>query len=92
MELFLTNAGETLLTYLGMDAAIRRPYDTLYKDMIVMIVMTKNCGYTSIKKWLAQQFTGLNGQMYPSLSNDLVEMMNIGNFGADLFKPNVQKI
>ena len=45
MEPFLADAGETLVTYLGMDAAHQSPYDTLYKDYIVTIIMTKNCGY-----------------------------------------------
>ena len=76
MEPILTHAGETLVTYLGMDAAMQRPYDTLYKDIIVTIIMTKNCGYSSIRKWLAQQYTGPNGQVYPTSSNDLLKMMN----------------
>ena len=53
--------GETLVTYLGMDAATQSPYDPLYKDMVVTIIMTKNCEYDSIKKWLAQQYMGPNG-------------------------------
>ena len=51
-----------------------------------MIIMTKNYGYSSVRKWLAQQYTGPNGQVYPTSSDDLVEMMNSGNFEADPFK------
>ena len=54
--------------------------------MVVTIIMTKNCGYDSIKKWLAQQYIGPNGQAYPTLSNDLVEMMNSRNFEPNSFK------
>ena len=53
MEPILTNDGETLLTYLGMDAVTQSPYDSLYKDMLVTIIINNNCGYDSIIKWLA---------------------------------------
>ena len=86
MEPILTNDGETLLTYLGMDAATQSPYDSLYKDIVVTIIMTKNCGYDSIRKWLAQQYMGPNCQAYPTSFNYLVEMMNSGNFEPDSFK------
>ena len=86
MEPFLTNAGETLVTYLGMDAAHRSPYDILYKDYIVTIIMTKNCGYESLRKWLSQQHMAPQGLAYPTLSNELVEIMNSGNFDPDSYK------
>ena len=86
MEHNLTNDGETLLMYLEIDAATQSPYDSLYKDMVFTIIMTKNCGYDSIRKWVTQQYTGPNGQAYPTLSNDLVEMMNSGNCKPDSFK------
>ena len=85
MEPILANDGETLLKYIVMDVAERSPYDTLYKDLVVTIIMTKNCGYDSLQKWLAQHHMGPNGQAYPTSSNDLVEMMNSGNFGPDPF-------
>ena len=86
MEPILTDSGETLLTYLAMDATHRSPYDILYKDLVVTIIMTKNCGYDTLRKWLLQQHMGPNGQAYPTSSNELVEMMNSGNFEPDLFK------
>ena len=86
MEPILTDAGETLVTYLGIDAAHRSPYDTLYKDQIVTIIMTKNCGYESLRKWLSQQHMDPQGLAYPTLSNKLVEMINSGNFDPDLYK------
>ena len=91
MEPILTDAGETFLTYLAIAAATRRPYDTRYKNMIVTIIMTKNFGYSSIIKWLTQQHTGPNGQAYPTTSNDVVEMMNSGNFEPDPFKPKSKR-
>ena len=54
--------------------------------------MTKNCGYDSIRKWLAQQYTGPNGQAYLTLSNDVVEMMNNGNFEPDSFKSRSKRL
>ena len=53
MEPFLTDANETLGSYLAMDIAHRSPFDALYKDFIVTIIMTKNCGYASLKKRLS---------------------------------------
>ena len=44
----------TLQNYVGMDEAVLRPYDLLYIDLIVTIIMTKECNYGSLKKWLAQ--------------------------------------
>ena len=44
----------TLQAYVGMNEAVRRPYDLLYTDLIVTIIMTKGCSYGSLKKWLAQ--------------------------------------
>ena len=86
MEPFLTDAGETLTTYLAMDVVYRSPFDTLYKDFIVTIIMTKNCGYASLKKWLSQQHMAPQGLAYPTSSNELVEMMNSNNFEPDTFK------
>ena len=50
MKLILTDGGETLVTYLAMDAANRSPYDILYKDFVATIIMKKNCGYESLKE------------------------------------------
>ena len=52
MELILAAAQPvvTLQVYVGMDEATRRPYDLLYTDLIVTIIMTKGCNYDSLKK------------------------------------------
>ena len=86
MEPILTDAGITLVSYLAMDVTNRSPYDILYKDYVVTIVMTKNCGYELPRKWLLQQHMALQGLAYPTLSNELVEMMNSGNFEPDPYK------
>ena len=81
----------TLQSYVGMDEAAQRLYDTLYKNLIVTIIMTKNCGYSSLSKWLSQNQMSSGGQVYPIKSNDLVEMMNSKTFGHDPFKPKNSK-
>ena len=43
----------TLQTYVGMDEVARLPYDLLYTDLIVTIIMIKGCNYGSLRKWLA---------------------------------------
>ena len=54
--------------------------------------MTKNCGYNSHRKWLSQNQTIPGAQAYTIKSNELVEMMNIGLFEPDPFKPkNLRK-
>ena len=44
----------SLQAYVGMNAVARHPYDILYMDLIVIIIMAKNCAYNSLRKWLAQ--------------------------------------
>ena len=43
MEPFLTDDGETLETYFAMNPVQQAPYEALYKDMVVTIIMLKNC-------------------------------------------------
>ena len=69
----------TLQAYVGMNEAVRRPYDSLYTDLIVTIIMTNGCSYGSLKKWLAQnQLIAAGAQAYTSISNELVDMINTG--------------
>ena len=58
MEPILVDDGETLATYLAMDAAHQRPYEDLYKDLVVTIIMLKNCGFESPRKWQSKQHMG----------------------------------
>ena len=62
---FLTDNGETLATYFAMTPAQQAPYDSLYKDMIVTVIMLKNCGYDTLRTWLSQQYMGPAAQAYP---------------------------
>ena len=55
MEPILVDDGETLASYLAMDAAHQRPYEDLYKDLAVTIIMLKNYGFKSLRKWLLKQ-------------------------------------
>ena len=52
----------TLQAYIAMNAIVKSPYDSLYKDLIVTIIMTKNCGFNSLRKWLVQHKIAPNGQ------------------------------
>ena len=56
-------------------------------DLTVTIITTKNCGYSSLKTWLAQNQMSPGAQAYTTKSNDLVEMMNNKTFESDPFKP-----
>ena len=81
----------TSQAYERLDAAAWRPYDILYMDLIVTIIMTKNCGYGSLRKWLAQNQMSPGAQAYPTKSNDLVEMMNSKTFEPNPVKPKNEK-
>ena len=74
------------MTYLATDAPDRIPYDILYKDFVVTIIVTKNCVYESLRKWLSQQHMVPQGLAYPTSFNELVEMINSGNFEPDQYK------
>ena len=76
MEPFLVDAVQTLTTYFTMTPAQQRPYEVLYEDMVVTILMIKNCGYKLLQKWLSQQHMGPNAQANPTVSVELVDMMN----------------
>ena len=49
MEPLLAANGEPLQSYFVMTAANQRPYEVLYEDMVVTILMIKNCGYESLR-------------------------------------------
>ena len=83
----------TLLAYVRMTEVLRRPYDILYKDLIVTIIMTKGCNYSSLRKWLAQNHLIPGSQAYTMVSNELVDMVNSNSFQPDASKqkPNKNK-
>ena len=76
----------TLQAYVGINAAAQLPYDILYIDLIVTIIMTKDCSYSSLRKWLAQNQMVLGAQLYTTKSNELVEMINSGLFVQNISK------
>ena len=43
----------TLQAYVAMNEAQRRPYDLLYADKVVAIIMTDGCSFGRLKNWLA---------------------------------------
>ena len=75
MEPILVDDDETLASYLAMDATHQRPYEDLYKDLVVTIIMLKNCGFESLRKWLSKQHMDPGTQAYPTVSNDLVDIL-----------------
>ena len=84
MELVLNeqNPVITLAQYFALAPVDKRPYDILYEDAIVAIIITKGCMYSSLREFLAQQELSGNSA-YSLQSNELVEMINSGNFAPD---------
>ena len=84
MELVLDSVQPviTLAQYFVLAPADKRPYEVLYEDAIVAIIITKGCMYSSLREWLAQQEMSGNSA-YSLQSNELVEMINSGNFAPD---------
>merc|ERR1711966_575689 len=72
----------TLAQYFALAPVDKRPYDILYEDAIVAIIITKGCMYSSLREFLAQQELSGNSA-YSLQSNELVEMINSGNFAPD---------
>ena len=81
----------TLQAYVGMDEVAQYPHDLLYTNLIVTIIMMKGCNYGSLKKWLAQNQMIPGAQAYTTVSNELVDMINIGTFPPDASKQNQKR-
>ena len=81
----------TLQACVAMNEAQRRPYDLLYADKVVAIIMTNGRSYGSLKKWLAQNQLIPGAQAYTTASNDLVDMINSGTFVLDASKRKQKK-
>ena len=69
-----------------MTPAQQAPYNNLYKDMVVTVIMLKNYGYDTLRTWLSKQYMGPAAQAYPTVSTELMDMMNSGNFKPNPFK------
>ena len=63
------NPAVTLPSYVAMNEVQRRPYDLLYADKIVTIIMTDGCSYGSLKNWLAQNQLVPGRPAYTTSSN-----------------------
>ena len=70
----------TLAGYVGMNQVDCWPYDLLYEDAIVSIILTRSCDFDSLRNWLAQNHIIPGNQAYTTVSNELVDMINTGNF------------
>ena len=81
----------TFQAYMAMNEAQRRPYDLLYADKVVAIIMTDGCSFGSLKNWLAQNQLIPGRPAYTSSSNELMDMMNSGSFAIDVIKQKPKK-
>ena len=54
-EPFLTDAGQTITTYVVMNEYQCRPFNIQVQDKLVVILIIKGCKYNGLRKWLAQQ-------------------------------------
>ena len=91
MEFVLANSVMTILVKFAMDVVAWSSYDTMYKDLDVIIIMTKNCRYNSLREWLAQHHIGPIVQAFPTSFNDLVEIMISKNVEPGPFKPKSKR-
>ena len=85
------NPAVTLPAYVAMNEAQRKPYDLLYADKVVAIIMTDGCSFGSLKNWLAQNQLIPGRPAYTSSSNQLMNMMNSGSFAIDAIKQRPKK-
>ena len=76
----------TLQAYMAMNEAQRSPYDLLYADKVVAIIMTDGCSFGRLINWLAQNQLIPGRPAYTSSSNELMDMMNSGSFAIDVIK------
>ena len=69
-----------LASYVEMNEVDCRPYDLLFEDTIVSIILTRSCNFDSLRTWLAQNHLIPGSQAYTTVSNEVVDMINTGNF------------
>ena len=88
MEPILAGTGaapaETIATYMAMDLETRKPFDLVYKDRVVGLLMVKGNKYTSMRRHLmqAQLQPGVEC-VYPIGGNATAEMMDNGAWIED---------
>ena len=75
-EPFLADAGETLLSYLGMTATEKKVYDKKAQDLIVAVLMIEGCKSKTLKTNLKNQFLTGNADAYPVTASKAFELID----------------
>jgi hypothetical protein len=75
-EPFLTDNGETLVTYLNMTAPAKKVYDKKVNDLIVGILMIEGCKSKGLKTNLKNQFLTGNADCYPVTASKAYELID----------------
>ncbi|OEU05647.1 hypothetical protein FRACYDRAFT_258761, partial [Fragilariopsis cylindrus CCMP1102] len=75
-EPFLADAGETLVSYLGMVASDKKVYDKKVNDLIVGILMIEGCKSKNLKTNLKNQFLTGNADCYPVTASKAYELID----------------
>ena len=82
----------TIAQYAALDEDGWQPYNVLYEDAIVSMILTRTCDYDSLRTWLAQNHLIPGSQAYTMVSNEVVDMINTRIFPPNLpYKKNKNK-
>ena len=74
-----------------MNEAARCPFDLLYADKVVSVIMIDGCSFSILTNWLAQTKLIPGRPAYTPSSNDLIDMMNSGSLPIDANKQKPKK-
>jgi hypothetical protein len=75
-EPLLIADGETLVSYLGMDAAGKKVYDKKVNDLIVSVLMIEGCKSKALKTNLKNLFLTGNPDCYPVTASKAYELID----------------
>ncbi|OEU07145.1 hypothetical protein FRACYDRAFT_251618 [Fragilariopsis cylindrus CCMP1102] len=75
-EPFLADNGQTLISYLGMNASDKKIYDKKVNDMVVGILMIEGCKSKGLKTNLKNQFLTGNADCYPVTASKAYELID----------------
>ena len=75
-EPFLVDAGETLISYLGMTPTEKKVYDKKAHDLIVAVLMIEGCKSKTLKTNLKNQFLTGNTDAYPVTASKAFELID----------------
>lgn len=87
-EPFLVADGETLVSYLGMDAAGKKIYDKKVNDLIVSVLMIEGCKSKALKTNLKNLFLTGNPDCYPVTASKAYELIDKFEEDDTAAKPN----